>query len=136
MKDDSWFGPLLFIALVGAAIWWLYRQATTHPPATSQQYPPGTVINPQPTQDPVITGIENKIPVIGPVAAAITQSAGSAIVNNQWLQANSQVGPNKGQTLASAGVAGITFIPNGGISWSTVGHGIESVGKKLEFWNW
>jgi hypothetical protein len=95
----------------------------------------------------------NSIPVIGPLASYTIDKAGNAIIQNKFLESHSQVGPNPGQTLASAGIAGVTVqISNkpiyalpGGAEVSvlaTAGLSLLSsrnraqVSKDLKFWDW
>ncbi len=124
MKSDELFGPLFAVVLAGLGIWAALRfsKSSAAAAAAAPSLPPGTVVNPVPTQDPTLSAVESKIPIIGPIVAPVVNAAGKAIVENQFLQEHSSVGPNKGQTLASAGILGVTTKH---YSYTQVGHGIK-----------
>ena len=111
-------------------IWQHYQVAAApvqvQPAPAPGIYPP---ISTPPTLENVAIA---SIPVIGPLADFTVIKAGNAIMQNQFLEANSSVGPNKGQTEASAGALGLT-VKQGGWSYSQVGSGIK---KAVEFWKW
>lgn len=141
-NNDQSIGPLVVVALVAlVAFWYVRSQSAAAALAATPVHPPGTVVNPQPTQDPTLTTIENHIPVIGPLVSPMINGAGNFIVKNQFLESHSQVGPNAGQTEASAGVLGVTA--GSGISYDewgrrtvVVGHAAVKAADKLLPWNW
>ncbi len=137
-KSDEIFGPLFAVVLAALGIWAAFRfSKSSAATAAANALPPGTVVNPVPTQDPTLNAIESHIPIIGPILNPIVNSAGKAIVQNQFLQEHSQVGPNKGQTLASAGILGVSTKH---ITYKQAGQAIvsaaESVGHYANPANW
>ena len=129
-------GALLFLLL-----WWRNQQVTgvtnINPTAA------GTIVY-TPKAPPVAESIIiNSIPIVGPVANYTVDKVGNAIIQNKTLENNSQVGPNQGQTEASAGILGFT-VSKKGITWSQVGGAISTAAKKtgsaietaVEPWKW
>jgi hypothetical protein len=143
-------GVLLF-ALI---LWRNYEMSV----ATSAGPPPAIDLGGTPVYTPKAVPTAEaialqSIPVIGPLAAYTTNALGNDIIQNKFLEAHSVVGPNPGQTEASAGIAGVTVpisskpiynvpvgaeatvIATGGLSLlsSTNRSKVES---DLEFWKW
>lgn len=124
---------ILVLGLLGFAfiLWRNYEAQVAYGPTTSGG-PPGTVTY-APGAPPLAENIAiTSIPVIGPLADYTVVHAENAIIQNKFLEAHSSVGPNPGQTEASAGITGFT-VKQGGWSYSQVGSGLK---KAVEFWNW
>jgi hypothetical protein len=145
---------LLIILALAAFAFLLWRNyENSLPPAIGPTVgPAGPIYTPKATPLGETLAIDS-IPIVGPLAAYTTNAIGNDIIQDKYLEAHSSVGPNQGQTEASAGVLGVTvpisskpiYATSGGAEatvFATGGVSLLSssnrnkVESDLEFWKW
>jgi hypothetical protein len=144
VKDEDFIGPIFFVIIAGIAIWYFHaRSVASHPPVTT--VPPATSI--PNTQNPVISGIINGVPVVGAILGPLENKVGQAI--ESLPPPPGIAGSTADVNLSNAG--GGTFTLNvwsqqgGWAPWArSVGGGVETAAKAVgsavktavEPWNW